>query len=435
MAMRLIEKFKRSKLIINLSWIFFGSVFRAALSFMLSVIAVRSFSTIDYGKLSYASSITSLFSSISVLGLDVIITKEIADDEKETGNILASGILLRLIASLFSIMILGVYIIVRKSDISTIVVIIIYSFSIVFNVFELFIYWFRYEYKSNIIVILKFVAFLISGITKIMACALNNIIIFAVGNILDTFGFAILVLISYISERGYDLKPSVQRGKRLLKSSIPFIFSSVLVAIYSQTDKIMLEAMIDYESVAMYSVSMTLANIIVVVLGALIEAFRPEILKKRKLDNSKYLNMYKQLYGLIFWISVVYGLFVTSFSKQILLIIYGDKYLEAQNTLSMIVWYSSFSYFGVIHNIYMVAEGIEKWVQILTLAGAITNILLNYIFIPYMGAGGAALASLLTQVVANFVIPLFIPTLRSMALLSVKGIFSINVLLKRIVKK
>ena len=431
----MIKKIKgvmQSKLIKNFSWIFFGSVLHAIFSFILSVIAARKFSTIDYGILSYALSLTTLFSSLSTLGLNVIITKEIADNERKVGNIISSGIILRCIAAAFSIFLMFLYVLISGHKNSSDLIIVIYSLSIVFSAFDLFMYWFRYEYKSNVAAILKLIAFFFSALVKVIGIAFNNITIFAIGAVSEAFCFGTLLLIKYVKERGMDLKPSIIIGKKLIKASIPFVFSSVLVAIYSQTDRVMLEAMVGYDSVAQYSVCYTLANIIAVALSSLSEAFRPEILKARTMDSTKYVKLYKQLYGLTFWISAIYGLFVTVFSRYILLIVYGEKYLPAQTALSLVVWYSSFSYFGAVHNIYMVAENKTKWVQVLTIIGAVSNILINWILIPRMGAAGAALASLLTQFIANFAVPLIIPQLRPMAMLSIKGIISINSLTRRV---
>ncbi|MNC72890.1 hypothetical protein D3C75_1240070 [compost metagenome] len=90
--------------------------------------------------------------------------------------------------------------------------------------------------------------------------------------------------------------------------------------------------------------------------------------------------------------------------------------------MSLIVWYTSFSYFGAINNMYMVAENKVKWVQVITLVGAILNVLLNFILIPYYGIVGAATASLITQIVANFILLALIPALRENFILIVKGI-------------
>ena len=96
-------------------------------------------------------------------------------------------------------------------------------------------------------------------------------------------------------------------------------------------------------------------------------------------------------------------------------------------SLSLIVWYTSFSYFGAINNVFMVAEDRIKWVQVTTLTGAICNVILNFALIPIWGIVGAALASFLTQFLANFVLMVVIPDLRKGFGIMVRGITLRNI--------
>ncbi len=209
---------------------------------------------------------------------------------------------------------------------------------------------------------------------------------------------------------------------KLIKMSYPFIFSAILVTIYGQVDKWMLNSMIGKSAVAYYSVSLTLAGAISIIPQALIEGFRPDIMAVRNSNVEKYKRRLMQLYCLVFWLCIAYCVFVTIFAKVIILTLYGDKYLPAVSSLSLIVWYTSFSYFGAINNMYMVAENKIKWVQVITLVGAIVNVFLNYLFIPIWGIVGAALASLTTQIITNFILLAIIPQLRENFFIILKGI-------------
>ena len=129
-----------------------------------------------------------------------------------------------------------------------------------------------------------------------------------------------------------------------------------------------------------------------------------------------------QLYAIIFWRCIASGIVITVFAKPIILLLYGEKYIGAVSSLSLVVWYTSFSYFGSINNVYMVAEDKIKWVQVTTLIGATSNVILNFFLIPAWGIVGAALASLLTQFLANFVLMAIIPDLRKGFGIMLRGI-------------
>ena len=59
---------------------------------------------------------------------------------------------------------------------------------------------------------------------------------------------------------------------------------------------------------------------------------------------------------------------------------------------------------GSVRNIWILAEDKQKYLWIINLSGALTNVILNAILIPLLGGVGAALASLITQVFTNVVI-------------------------------
>ena len=60
--------------------------------------------------------------------------------------------------------------------------------------------------------------------------------------------------------------------------------------------------------------------------------------------------------------------------------------------------------------------------QLTTLIGALSNVGMNFLLIPVWGIVGAALASLITQILANFVLMALIPDLRKGFALMIKGI-------------
>ena len=68
-------------------------------------------------------------------------------------------------------------------------------------------------------------------------------------------------------------------------------------------------------------------------------------------------------------------------------------------------------YIGSVRNIWILAEGKQKYIWIINLGGVITNILLNLWLIPIYGAMGAAIATFATHFVNNVVTGLLIKPL------------------------
>ena len=421
---RFFELIKGNRLFNNISWIFFGNVAYAAFKFLLDALIARFLSLNDNGMLNYANSIVTFITVICGLGFSSIITREFVEDKASSGKALCSCIVSQSVVGLVSVISLQFIIrIISPDEPSLYPIVLLQSLSSIFSSLSLFVYWFRYKNQAKLVAILRIVAFVLSGIWRLGAVVFTDSLIFyTIGLLSETIFFGAFLLVAFFKTNKTGFSFSFSLVKKILKSSYPFIFSALLTTIYGQTDKVMLKSMMDNEAVALYSVALHLAVALSMIPSTLIEGFRPEVMELKFKNEQLYLKRFRQLYAIIFWVSVAYGLFVTVFAKQIILILYGEKYLGAVGALSLVVWYSAFSYFGSVNNMYMVSEYKAQWVQITTLAGAICNVILNYLMIPYWGIMGAALASLLTQFVANFLFMWIVKGLRPGFYNMLKGI-------------
>ena len=422
--MNLKSRLKGSRLVKNVSWIFWGNVIHAILSFLLNIYVARVLSLNDNGMLTYATSWITFFTSVGTLGFNGVISREFSKDEKKGNEFLWSCTTARVFFSIVAIVSLQIIARVTSPDEPELhLIILCQSLQILFNSFDLFIYWYRYKNQANVTAVYKMVAFGISAVWRILAIALfHSLTLYASGVAAEIGFFVWFLILFYRKHYTKDVSIVKKTIALMLKMSYPFIFSAILSTIYGQADKIMLKSMVNNSAVALYNASTTLAGLVVIIPTTLVEGFRPDIMDAKLSDEDLYQRRLRQLYAVVFWACMAYGLFITIFAKQIILIIYGEKYLGAVSSLSLIVWYTSFSYFGAINNVYMVAEDKIKWVQVTTLTGAVGNVILNYFLIPIWGIVGAALASLLTQILSNFILMAAIPDLRKGFKIMIQGI-------------
>lgn len=398
----------------NLSWIFFGNIVHAILQFALNVYCARQFGADDYGLLNYSGSLIAFFIAIGSLGFGGVITKFYADDEQNAGKYIFTSVISRLLLALLSIAALQFIIGFDETCTAQLrLIVFCQSLQMLFVVLDMFVHWFRYKHQAKAVTILRLLSFAGSAVWRFIAIMNHNLVWYTLGVSVEALFFLIFLVILYRKEyRQLAFKYDWSTFRSMLKLSYPFIFSALLSTIYAQTDKVMLKNMVDYASVGIYSVSQTLAGAIVIIPVALIEGFRPEIMVAKTKDEREYSRLFRQLYGIIFWLCIAYCLFITVFAEPIVKIIYGPSYIEAVASLSVIVWYTSFSYFGAVNHMYMVAEEKTFWVQIVTLSGALLNVVLNLLLIPRWSIVGAAWASLITQFVTNYVLLWLIKPLR-----------------------
>lgn len=248
---------------------------------------------------------------------------------------------------------------------------------------------------------------------------------------MDYAVIAILLLCIYKRRNEPPLSFSWRKGKALLSKSYHYILSGAMVAIHGQLDKLMLKHMVDQAAVGYYSIAVSISNMWVFVLTAIIDSMYPTILQLHKPDRLQFERKNRQLYAMVFYVSVFVSALLTFFGRYALLILYGRSYLPSVGALSVVSWYTAFSYLGTARNAWLVCENKQKYLKYTYAAAVVINILLNSVMIPVWGIMGAGLASLITQILTSIGIPALIPALRPNAKLMLQAIALKDVLPQR----
>ncbi|MEG2993730.1 MAG: flippase [Bacilli bacterium] len=426
-----------NKFIVNTVWIVGGKIFQMFISLIVSMLVTRYLGPSNFGIINYASSIVAFFTSFCSLGLSAIIVKELVNNRDKEGEILGTSIVMRLVASFISFLLIIVLIYsIKPDDKLTIIVVILQSISLLFNAFDIFVYWYQSNLQSKYITIAQTIAYIFMTIYKIIILiSQKGVEWFAFSTSLDIILIAIILMLFYKKNSGDKLTFNKKWIKVLLRQSYPFIVSGIMLTIYGQMDKIMIGEMMDTTSVGLYSVAITITGIWSFIPIAFIESARPIIMeKKRQNDNAMYITRIKQLYAFIIWMCIFYGIFITFFSKYIILILYGENYIGAAPALSIVVWYCAFSYLGSAKNIWLICENKNKYEQFFTFTGAITNVILNFLLIPQLGIVGAALATLITQIVTNVLLLFLFRETRENGILIVESFLLKGVKIKELFK-
>ena len=111
-------------------------------------------------------------------------------------------------------------------------------------------------------------------------------------------------------------------------------------------------------------------------------------------------------------LSLAQSIGMTLLARPIVLLTYGEQYGESIHALRLVVWYTTFSYIGAVRSVWILANGLQKYLWAINLSGALANVLLNAVLIPIMGISGAAIASIVTQFFTNVLVGYLIPAFR-----------------------
>ena len=423
----------KNKEITNAGWLIGGKVAQMLLSLMVGVFSARYLGPENYGLIHYGNAYIAFSMAFCTLGLNSVIIKDFVDHPEDQGKSLGSSIALRLISSLCSmLMIVTVVSILDNSEPETIVVVALSSVSLLFHAFDTINYWFQSRYQSKVTAIATFVAYAAASIYQIVLLLLNKgIKWFAFATSVDYIVLALVLLAAYKRSNGPRLSLSWSKSKMLLGKSYHYILSGMMVAIYGQTDKLMLKQMLDETAVGYYSMASSICGMWVFILQAVIDSVYPTILRLHGTDAISFKRKNKQLYAFVFYISIAASMFFMLFGDGIICVLYGEAYMGASAPLKIITWCTAFSYLGVAREAWIVCEHKQRYLKYIYMSAASLNVVLNAFFIPKLGASGAALASLITQISTSIILPLVFGEIRQNAVLMLQAITLNGVFLKK----
>lgn len=414
-------KYKESQ---NALWMIGGKIAQMILALFVGIFSARYLGPGNYGLINYATAYVVFFTALCNLGLNSVIIKDFVDHPDEQGEAIGSALVLRFISSILSfVMIIGIVSIVDKNEPLTITIVALCSIGSIFHIFETFSFWFQYQYKAKINSIATLCAYIITSVYKIILLILQmDVKWFAFASSVDYIVVAIFLFVAYKKHNGLKLKFSFKKSKSLLKVSYNYILASLMVSIYGQTDKLMLKQFLGESEVGYYATAVAICSMWTFVLQAIIDSIYPTILQLKGKDQIAYERKNRQLYAIVFYISCGVSIIFVLFSNLIVGLLYGNDFLPAAPILKVVTWYTAFSYLGVARNAWVVSEGKQKYLKYMYICAVFMNILLNSILIPIIGAVGAALASLITQMFTSIILPCFFKGMRPNAKLMLEAI-------------
>ncbi len=424
-----IRTIKNKKVTKNTMWIMSERIIQMLISLVVGVISARYLGPSNYGILNYGASLVTLFTSISQLGLENVIIKELIEKRSENGKIIGTAMVMRLISSALSIICIAIIVLILKPNDSVILLVtILQSFALAFQIYEILDFWFQSNLNSKYVSIAKAIAYVVVAVYKILLLIFGKSVEwFAISTTLDYLLILSIMLLMYKRNKGQKLNVSFDYGKSLFKQSYHFIISGLMITLYMQMDKIMIGNYINQNAVGLYSAATTISTMWGFIPTAIINSMRPVIIEASKESEKLYLKRQRLLYAITFWMGIFFALAITIFSNIIINILYGKEYQGATIALMISAWYPTFAYLGTARTPWIVINNKNKYSKKYVFWGAITNFLLNMLLIPKMGINGAAVATLICQFIVAIVAPAFYKETRESVKHMIDGIFLKNI--------
>lgn len=414
-----------SKITLNTTWLVADKATRMIMSLVVGVWIARYLGPDNFGIWSYSGAFILIFFSLSTLGIDGLIVRDLAADPGSEHKILGSGLLLRLLTAVatYGLAFIGI-LILKGSEGIFLPLIAIMAISFFIQSFDVIDFYFQAKLLSKYTIMARLAALVIANGLRVGAI-LMTLSLFAFGwiQIAELLMAAFFLIFAY-SRTGGAIRMwrvDMNYARKLFLSCYGLLIDSMLVVVTMQVDRIILESFYGESVVGMYSVAVNLAQLwyfIPVFLGA---SVLPFLVRKRQESEDAYNKALRTVWTVLFYISIAIGAVFSLGSEYIVDFLYGEKFLEAAPILGVYIWCCIFVFHVSIRSRSMIIESMEKYIGIFSLMMGLLYVFLNFMLIPHLNAMGAALSSLISWAASVLIFPLFFKKTRKYPLLFLKS--------------
>lgn len=373
---------------------------------LVGVLVARFLGKEQFGIISYALSVLSIFTVFSTLGLDGIVVRELITEKKKKYEIIGTTFWLRFIGSFLVVIAATYYSFMRDPSDRTWIVFLV-SIAVVFQSFSVIDFYFQSEVKGKFNAITQVITLIISAIVKLLLIYLEAPLSwFASMVLLEAILTAINQLIFYKKNQQEisRWKFSLGEAKRLLSHSWPIIISAFMQMIYQQADKILIARYLqDMGMVGQYSAATRISEASFFIPVALSAALFPGIINNR---NNKPLQLKRltQIYSLMIWSALIISIGGYLLGDLVIGFLYKDGFPLAPEIFKIHIWITIPVFFGTAWGSWLLALNKQKLITIYQVLLLIIVLVLETYMIPIYGIRGAAYSIVLCQMLSIFII-------------------------------
>lgn len=355
------------------------------------------------GKVSFATSLISYFLLLSQLGIPTYGIRACAivrDNKEKLSKAVHEIFIINLVMTIVSYLFFAItLVLIPRLQVDRNLYIII-SCSILFN--TLGMEWLykaleQYKYITIRSIIFKFIAVIM------MFIFVKDVEDYVIYGGISIFASSASYILNFIHVRKYIYMKPLKNYEfaKHFKAILIFFAMSCAITIYTNLDAIMLGFMKTDTDVGYYSAAVKIKNILLSIVASVGTVLLPRV--SYYIENKlikEFHNLTKKAMLLVIITAIPLAVYFMIFAKEGIRFISGSTYDGA--ILPMMIIMPTLFFVGMTNIMgtqTLVPLGKEKKVLYSTILGAVVDLILNFILIPEFGATGAALGTLVAEII------------------------------------
>ncbi len=389
----------KNKIIRNTLALFAGTAVGNVFSFLLMVYIARTLGDVGVGQYSFLFAFGYLIVILCNPGMGYLIIKDIPADKNLTSqyanNILSVKAILAVVsatAAVFLLMFIRDDILIVRSFM---IVAIIYMVASVGSVFENIL---NANERMDLTA-------LIDVIERAVALCVGVVLLYITRSLLYlVLALLISSLVKYIlyfmfSRRDFVFGLGIDFAlwKRLFVRSLPFALSISFLYVYYKIDTVMLSLMVGDQVTGWYSAAYRLIDVVHYVPLLIVAAILPPMALYSRKDTGVLTDIFNRSFRYLVILALPIGVGMFLLAPRLILFVFGEGFENAAPALRILIWAEVFAFLNYLggHLLNMIDR--QKIYTVIIGATVAFNIILNLILIPGYHHIGAAVATLLCE--------------------------------------
>lgn len=411
----------------NTSWLFVDRVVRLAAVLVSSIFITRYLGPSLFGELNYASAFVGIFLTLTSMGLDDIVARDLVRDPDKRDRILGTAAYIKLAGAAMLFVIVGLLGFFKGMNGLMLGMVLLIGGAEFLKPITVCEPYFHSQVKGRIVAKVNIVQALVSAAFKLAIVFFvpkppdgtndTALILFACAYFVEMGALSGGYLVAYRNYGAHwkDWRFDRTIAGQLLRQSWPLIVFGLALFVQAKVDQVLIGDLLRGSlgeeganaEVGQYSAALKMIESLGFLPSIVVASLAPAITRARQENHELYVHRIVNQYRLMFLMFLATSVPLYFLAPPFMVIFFGEAYAPAGHLLSLFAIRLFFTNMGVAKMSFITNESLFRYSLVMSVVGAACNVGLNWLLIPRYHSEGAIWAMIISFFISNFLLDLF----------------------------
>ncbi len=397
---------RRRSFISNVFALFGSQLVTWLLTFVVVVTVARELGPEPVGQQAIAGAFWMIGAVIAGWGTGTVITLDLAEDASDPGEVLRIALTTRLMLFVGVAGAVSLLVLVFGYDEDVIVLValagVVALFSVISEALGSALQGLEDMVSISRITVLTRIAESVTVVVAVTTGLADVRGVLAIGAVATAFNS---VLLWRTTRSEISTRPiwRFDQQRRMLRRGLPYLLGFLAVAVYRQSDVIVMSALLDEDAVGWYAAADRIVGTTFFLPTILMAAFFPMLARAQSMSPEEAARLFGDAFRGLMLVSMPVGAGLILFGNDMAVLLLGDEYAGSGQVIVAMGVVTVLTFHGILLGNYAVIAGRAWFYAALVLVAGLATVPLDLVFVPIAdsvwsnGAVGGALSYVVTE--------------------------------------